>query len=270
MTVLHALRTAFGSVRRNPAIVLVAGAVALLQLPSTFAQSLDPLVGGVVSLAASGLLLLLAPFIQGGLIGMAAEALDGETDVGTFLDEGKSNYLQLLGAYVLLFGVNFVLGVVVILPLVFGSVFVFGSGASVSHAVLAVVALIVLLGGLAYVLAMFFLQFYAQAIVLDGQGIVGGFRRSAGLVRRNLASTAGYTALAIVVGGLFGIVVGASSIAASPQTLAALDLPSLSTGGLALLAVVIVAVTAVSTAVLLTFSVAFYTEISGRGRTAAV
>jgi len=269
MAVLQALRRSGAALGRNPVVLAVAALLALAQVPQFAAQWLGPLVSAVVSLAFSVLLIVVLPFVQGGLVAMADEALDGTTSLSTLVDAGKTNYVTLLGAYALVLAVNLVLGFLLVIPLVFGLVGIFAIGSSAGLGVLAVIGGFVALVGLAYLVGYFFVQFYAHAIVLDDQGMVDGFRHSVGLVRGNLVPTAGYTLVLVVLGGLFGAVVGVGSVFVAPQPTmsgaeaAALPLPDLSTSVRITIGVVMFAVTALASGFFLVFSVAFYREIGG-------
>lgn len=63
-------------------------------------------------------MLIVMPFFQGDLLGMADEALNGQTGLGTLVSEGKTNYIRLLLGYLALFAVNLVLAVAAIVYVV--------------------------------------------------------------------------------------------------------------------------------------------------------
>ncbi|MGM0371552.1 MAG: hypothetical protein ACQEQJ_03495, partial [Halobacteriota archaeon] len=86
-----------------------------------------------------------------------------------------------------------------------------------------VVVLLAMLGlTVAYLLLAFFIQFYPQAIVLDGQTAVGGLKHSAGVVRANPLATLGYSLLVGFVAGLLGLFGSVLSILASPRAMGAI------------------------------------------------
>jgi hypothetical protein len=226
--------------------------VFVLLLPQLLLQSAYPLVSILFSLASSAVLLVGMPFIQGGMLGMAEEALDGRSSLSRFVAAGKENYLSLLVGYVLLLVVNGVLGAIG---------FAAGFGAVLTHdavriAFIAVAALV----GLAYLLLAFFVQFYGQAIVVEERSALAAFKRSYRVVRENLLKAAGYTVLSILIGGLSGGVYAAVSMLASPGSTS--TLPTLSLPLLVVVGVVAAVLGSVVSAFMLTFSVAVYDELT--------
>jgi hypothetical protein len=199
----------------------------LFQIPQLALQSINPLLSSIVSFGLSLVFIAVIPFFQGGLIGMADEALDGRTALQTFINDGKANYVSILVAYLALMAVNFVLGMIAFFGAIFGGVFVFESGGlqSANVAVLAVIGVIVALVLLVYLLLIFFVQFYGQAIVLEDLGVVNGIKRSISVVRHHLVSTLGYSLIGVIIGGLAGLVFGAASIIMSPQSTTMFSLP---------------------------------------------
>ena len=261
MAVLSALQTGGRAVVRNPVLFVVTTLLGALQTPQMLAGTVNSLAAGVVSLAFSALWIFLFPFVQGGLLGMANEAVDGDTRIGSFVREGRTHYVSLFAVYLLLVAVSLVLGVVVVAAGFFGvGGFLIGGG-NHSTAALTAVAAVAVLVALCYLLGMFFLQFYSHAIVVDGVSAAGGLKRSARSVRRHLASSVGYSLVSAAVGATFGVFGAAFSVATTPASVAAFDLPTLSlTAAVGLLAVFAV-VTGLVSAVMATFSVAFYREI---------
>ncbi|HKJ57867.1 MAG TPA: hypothetical protein VKA37_01470 [Halobacteriales archaeon] len=261
MVVLAALRSALAGLARNPVLFAVAGVMALFQLPQLAAQALEPLLASALSLVFSLASIVVVPFFQAGFIGMADEAIDGHTRAGRFLAAGREHFVSMLIAYVLLFAVLFVFWIV---ALVGGFVFfafalgVDGPGLS-NPAVVATGVLLAAAVALVYLGTLFFVQFYGQAIVIDGRSPVDGFRRSVGLVRRNVVPTLGYSVLAGLLGATFGGAVAVASLFLSPRQAEVLALPALSPG--AAVAVGVVVVSALVSGFLLTFSVAFYRAI---------
>jgi hypothetical protein len=271
VAVLQALQTALGAARRNPVVFLAAAVFGLLQLPSIVAQALDPLVGSIVSLGVSGLTLLVAPFFFGGIVGMANEAIDGRTSLGTFVREGVDHYLSILVVYLCLFVVNFVLGIVVLFAVVFGGIFVFGQVGQVGLVPLAIVALVGGVALLAYPLVVFAIQFFGHAIVVDDLGAVDGVKRSLWYVRNHLVSVLGYSVVAMLGGGAFGLLAGLVSLLTSAQfsrgaagpaanPLPA-EVPAVGLVGVVVLAALLVVVTVLFTGLFATFSTAFYRTV---------
>ena len=253
MGVLQALQRTPGALKRAPGLLVPQLIVFVLLLPQLLLQSAAPLLSSLVSLGVSGIFLVVTPFIQGGMFGMADEALRGRSSLSRFFADGKSNYVQLLIAYVLLLVVNGVLGVVAVFA---------GVGALLGHdttglVLLAVVAVV----GLLYLLVTFFVQFYGQAIVVDGESAIAAFARSYRVVRANLLGTIGYLVVAVLVGGVAGGLYGGLSVLATPEV-AAYGLPALSTPMLVVVGLLVAVVGSVVSAFSLTFSVAVYDEFT--------
>ena len=221
MAVLKALKQTPGTFWRNPVIALPMIAVVLLQAPTFAAEFLDPFVAVALSLGVSVVFLFLIPFFQGGIIGMANEALDTSTSMGTFFSEGRSNYVSIFGAYLFLIAINIVFGIIAFFLFFFGIVAAY-PGASDGGSTLSILlpAAIGLLVGLGYLLFNFFVQFYSQAIVIDDYSAIGGLKHSIGVVRQNLLSTFGYSLLAGSIGIGFGIFAAVISVFASPTSMA--------------------------------------------------
>ena len=266
MVVLTALRSALAGLARNPVLFVVTAVLALFQLPQLAAQALGPAAASVVSALSSLLSIVVVPFFQAGLIGMADEALDGRTRAGRFLAAGREHYVSMLVAYLLLLAVLFVFWIVALIGGLVFAVFAFGSGRSVlaDPALLAIAGMLVLVAAVVYLGTVFFVQFYGQAIVVEDLGAVDGYRRSVHIVRRNLVPTLGYSLLAWVVGVGFGGLAGAASVLLSSPPGAIPSLPPVSTGAAVGLAVAAVVLTALFSAFFMTFSVAFYRAIASR------
>lgn len=271
MAVLKALRQVPGALGRNPLIFAVVAAFGLIQAPQLLAQTIDPLLASLLSLVLSVVMILVIPFVQAGLVGMADEALDGRTEFGTFLQAGKQHYLSVLGAYLVVVAISSALGIVGFFGSLFGGLLAFSADGT-GVVALALIGLVLLVVTLAYLVVIFFLQFYGQAIVLDGASAVDGLKHSVGLVRRNLASTAGYTLVVMVVSGIVGVLAAIPSVmlqssvsagqAGAPPT--SMTSPTLSLAAAAALTVVYAVGTALVGGTLLTYSVAFYRELRDR------
>ncbi|MFA9516903.1 hypothetical protein ACERIT_06755 [Halopenitus sp. H-Gu1] len=229
--VLSSLRRTPSALLDNPILFVPVLIVMAFQVPQMALQSIDPILSSIVSLGLSLVFIVVLPFFQGGLIGMADEALDGRTTLQTFVDDGKSNYVSILVAYLALMAINFALGMIAFFGAIFGGAVLFQSGGlqSANTAVLAVIAVIVAIVLLVYLLLVFFAQFYGQAIVLEDMGVADGFKRSISVVRHHLVSTLGYSLLGAIIGGLAGVVFAAASLIMSPQptTVVAIPDPSL-------------------------------------------
>jgi hypothetical protein len=269
MAVARALQAAGGALRRNSSIVGVVLAFMLAQLPVQFAQLLGP----TAAVAASGvtvvLSLVLVPFVFAGMLGMAAEALDGTTSLGTFVAAGKRHYTSMLVAYGLLLVGAIVFGIVSSILFAVVSVGVFAplaSGGALNPSTFGIVAPVVLVAFvLLWFLPLFFVQFYGQAIVLDGAGALGGFKRSVGVVRRNLLSVFGYSVVVFIVGLVLGLLTSIPSTLISAQRLPAATFPDLPLSLLAGLAVAGNVLMALFGSFFLVFSVAFYRSLDRPG-----
>jgi len=219
MAVLSALRRTPRALARNPVVFVPVLALFVIQVPQFVLQSVSPLLGAVASLGLSLAFLVGLPFFQAGIVGMADEALDGRTSLHAFVDAGKSNYLSLLVAYLALLAVNFVLGTVGFVAALSGVLFLDGGGgglASIPTSVLVVVGVVLAAVVVAYLAVVFLVQFYGQAIVVDGFDAVDGLERSVAVVGRNPVSTLGYTLLVTVLGGVAGLVFGIAGALTSP------------------------------------------------------
>lgn len=197
MAVVGPLSSAASTVRENPLIFLVAFVFALLGQSFTVAQ-----VSGAETVGVPFVVLLFVyPFMFAGLIGLIDAGLTGDASVQEFLDSGRSNYLSMFGAMLLL-GVAFV-GLFIVLSIV-GMIFsmlVIGGMAASSGAngfmagvglvglVFAVAVLVVTL------LAVMFVQFFTESIVIDDAGAVDSLSASVTLVKRNFASVLGFSVL---------------------------------------------------------------------------
>lgn len=264
MAVLRSLRKTSRALTRNPVLFVPVLILAVFQLPQLILQGVNPLLASLVSFAVSMFVLVTMPFFQAGLIAMADEALTGVTSFETFVREGKSNYLSLLGAYLLVLAVNFVIGIGVSFAAVIGGFAFFARDGSPGLVELAIIALVGGLFLLVYFTFIMFIQFYGQAIVIDDRGAVDGLRRSVGLVRQNLLSVLGYSVLVGVIGGLAGGALGAVSIITSPRSAAVFNLPEPSLPLIAALSFVIVLGGTLLGGFFTTYSVSFYRAISGK------
>lgn len=202
----------------------------------------------------SAVVVLVTPVFQAGIIGMADEYLQGRTRLASFFAHGRDHYLTMLVAYLRIFVVS--LALVVVPTIVVAGVLL--PHLDVSHAAAAGLLAIVLLP---FVLFAFFLPCYGQAIVLDGAGVIGGKRRSVGLVRRTIPSTLGYNLVGVVLGGGIGRVFGGLSIRSSSAATRLSELPAVSLPTQVTAALAVTVVASVIGSLLPVFAVAFYREI---------
>jgi hypothetical protein len=272
MAVVQSLQAASTALRRNPVVAGTVLVLSLLQLPVQFASLAGPSVSTAVDAASSLAALVVAPFVFGGLLGMAAEALDGTTGLGTFVEAGKRHYTSMLGAYLLLIGVLLVfwfvsgfLGIAAIAGIGILSGGPSGSSGPLFLAMFLVTTVVFLVG---LFVPLFFVQFYGQAIILDGESAISGFKRSVGLVRRNLASVLGYSLFVLGTGLLFGLLGSVPSMLLSAQATqvpVSMSLPDPGLPATVALTVVGNVVFGLLGGLFLVFSVAFYRTLDPAG-----
>lgn len=267
----QSLSSALAAVRRNPIIVAVSVVFGFLQSPGWISPMVDSSLASLVTLGASAVSVLVAPFVMAGMISLSAEALDGRTSFDTFLQSGRENYVHVLAAYVLLLVVAsimtiplFVVGTITVIYVGFSAVAVLTGGAPLTAgaaALFGVFGLLLLLT----LIPVFFVQFFAHAIVLDGASVADSFTRSVSLVRRNVRTVLGYF---LTLFGIGALVVLVSAVASVFQV--ATQLPGGFFGVPVLPSPVILAVQIVAAVVIWTissvywpFSVAVYRSISG-------
>ena len=258
VTTLLALRRTSDALRRSPVLFVPMLFLVLLQAPQLASRSISPGLANFSALVLSVVSVLVLPFVQGGLVGMADDCLDGGTSLTTFLEEGRRNYVSLLVVSLVFLAVHLVVGVVMVVAGLVALFARYPGGAGDTGALLAVVLALVVVVALAYVLFVFLVQFYAQAIVLDHGGAVDGFKRSAALVRANLASTLGYSACVGLLGALIGGLFVASSLAVTADSATSFGLPGVSPANVLGVALVVVAAETLVGGFVAVFSVAFY------------
>ncbi|WP_134670888.1 DUF7847 domain-containing protein [Halorussus marinus] len=275
MGAISSLSTTGRTLARNSSLFGAAFVVTLVSfLPTGLSVLLPPPTAGVVMVPLSGLSLLVVPFLTGGLLSMAREGLDGTASFETFLAGGRKHYLRLLAAivlFVVLFGaIGAVLGMAAIAAFAVG---VGAGSAAITEASLVALAILGVLGVLAVGLPVFFLQFYAAAVVVSDLGVAASFKRSAGLVRRNLVSALGYSAVSLAigaVGGLLGVFFtlfgGAGVESPAPGAGAGAGpgvgtgVPEVAPGVLVAVGAAMVVLTALLSAFGVTYQVAFYDD----------
>lgn len=263
MVLVAALRDAFDTLQRNPVLILAATVYALVQAPGMVLQVSGNPILQFVSSAYSLLLVFVMPLFVGGLFAMAHEGLTGPTSLARLWTAGKTYYLRLFVVFLLLMVVYFVVGAGVgflAFGLILGGVIGNGAGlGGVSLAVLAIVAVVGLLFALVLLVIGFVVQFYAQAVVVDDQGVLDSFKRSYRVVRENLVSVLGFDLLGLVLGAVVGLVpIGYLFLLGPGFSSMGTASWALRLGYVLLMAVVSILVTAFGT----TFAVAFYVRIT--------
>ena len=228
MAAIAALRTAFGALRRNPVLFLGGLVYGIVVLPQNALQ----LAGfQYAPFLLQILTFFVTPFVLAGLIGMADEAIDADTSLGTLRAVGADKYVPfLIGRFVelainLIFVVAFfAVGVAAVLAVGVGSV----AGGSVSPGVLAAVGLVVLALVLIALAVSFLIQFFPVFIVVAESDAIDAFVDSYRFVRRNLVATLGYSVVQILI----GVAVAAPLIGFTVyRTLQSLDPSSVTSGG---------------------------------------
>ena len=265
MAVVQALQAASNALRRNPIIIGLLIIISLLQLPTQLVQIADPIASTAINAVYSLAFIIATPFIFGGAIGIADEALDGRTSFDTFVDTGKRYYKSMFGAYLLVIGAGIGLSIVAsLISIAVVAVMGIASG-GMSGGMTPMLIGMFLTGTAVFLLVLFvplfFVQFYGQAIVLDEESAVSGFQHSFGLVRQNLISVFGYSVLVFVGGLFFGLLVSIPSTLLSLQATQvpiSVPLPELSLTVTVVLTFVGNIVFGILGSLFLVFSVAFY------------
>jgi hypothetical protein len=197
------------AVSRNPILL---GAAAVIGVASTVLNTAGqiPLVGLLVGL----LYFLVEPYLAGGFLGMANQAVSGDTSFDDFTTSASDHYSDLLVAR-LVVAIPFVIYLVLV-SLVGGLIVGLGAmgmgggtgtGTEPTAAspelmgAVGVIGLVVLLAAFViYAIPFFFLQFYPAAIVIGDADPMESFKYSYKLVKANIVPALGYTAIAFVAG----------------------------------------------------------------------
>jgi len=195
MSAVQSLRTATDTLSRSPILFLGGLAYALVVLPQRALQ----LAG--IPLAPAALQLVtffVTPFVVAGVVGMAREALDGDTSLGAFTATGTDRYVDLLLATLVEFGIQLAFGVAF---LVLALIALVAGGGGAGTAALVGAGLGILLA-VVYLAVLFLIQFYPVIVVVDDAGPVDAITDSVAFVRANVVSTLGYSVVTVVLGGL--------------------------------------------------------------------
>lgn len=193
MSAVQSLRTAVDALSRNPVLFLGGLVYALVVLPQRALQLAS------VPIAPAALQLLtffVTPLVLAGVVGMAREALDGDTSISTLSATGKARYVDLLLATLVEFGIQLAFGVAFV---VLALVTVVAGGGSAGAVAIGGAALGIVLA-LAYLLVLFLIQFYPVLVVVDDSGPVDAVSESVAFVRSNVVSTLGYSLITVVLG----------------------------------------------------------------------
>lgn len=203
MSLPVALKQTVDALRRNPVLFIPVVFVMLLLVPQLALRSTSPGLANLFALLVSLAFIFLLPFIQGGLTGMANEALNANTSLVTFFEEGKRNYASLFAVFLGIVTLNIIVGFVMLFVGIFVVLVNYPGGApgSTGDTGTLIVALLITLAvtALGFLVLIMFTQFYTQAIVIDDQQAFESIKRSIALVRGNLISVVGYS---VAVGSL--------------------------------------------------------------------
>ena len=194
MGVVQSLTESLGVLKRNPVVFAVGVLYAVILLPQTALSLMNiPFVPQLLQL----LTFFLTPFVLAGLLGMVYEGRVRSTGIGTFVKIGKSKYLSLLAANLIQVAIGITFAIVSFFVLI-ALTFILGIGVATASPESGLAAFgitfAVAVGGLllVFLFVQFFLQFYAPAIVVDNVSFVGGYRRSVGVVKRNIVQALGF------------------------------------------------------------------------------
>ncbi|WP_435349262.1 hypothetical protein [Haloarchaeobius sp. HRN-SO-5] len=262
MSLLAAIEKTGDTLRRNPVLFVPVVFVVLLLVPQLALRPTSPGLANLFALVVSLAFVFLLPFVQGGLTGMANEALDADTSLTTFFEEGKRNYVSLFAVFLGVVTVNVTVGLFVLFVVLIALVANYPGGAAGSSA-LTPALLVILLGmlvvpALVFLLLVLFTQFYSQAIVIDDLRAFDSIKRSVALVRANLASVGSYSVVVGSLGVLLSFLFGLSVVVTSNAT-GDLTSPTSSTA----LVAAVVGFGTLSGGVYTTLSVAFYRTLDG-------
>ena len=211
MSAIDSISVGFDALKRNLVPLYAVGAVIAVGGGLVVGLQHAPMFGFLLGLLVGGIWLFVEPFVAGGYLAMLDEAVDGETDYDTLKEEGKENYFDLLVGRILVlvaeYGLWFLVGVgIFVLFFVFMGAAIGAAAADVpallfGTGAIVLVGIFVLVVGawLLTIVAGFFVQFYAVAIVLEDEDFVQGFLRSAGVVKENPLSVLGYSVAVWVI-----------------------------------------------------------------------
>lgn len=199
------------ALRRAPLLLAgaaIAGVILLLGALITFI----PLVGQIVYS------IIIVPLVLVGLVAMADAAIQDGAGLGTFFDGIGDHGSDAIGAYAILFVIQFAALFVLIVVALVAGIGVFsaieagtvgdpgsGLGAAAGGGLLVVGALI-LVGVLVALLLGLIQNFLDVAVVIGGDSGMDAVRESAALIRDGPLSTLGYLVLRTVVTVVAGIV----------------------------------------------------------------
>lgn len=268
MTVLAALRAAVGALRRNPVLFLAGLFQGLVAAPQVLLQFVGvPFAPQLVQVLA----FFVTPFVLAGTVAMAREALDVRTGLGTLVSGGKRHYVSVLAGSAIRAVLGIVAGIVFAVVVFFGAFGILASGGPNAATIGLLVLTAAAVAFLPYFLVLFFVQFFPVAIVVDGVGVVEGYKRSYRVVRRNLGTAFGYSLVAFGLTVLTLVPVLAvlvAQFAAAPggfenvaETAAAIGESGLPFATAAVLALVVALTTVLLYPLQQAFAVAFYRRV---------
>lgn len=194
MATIQSLIESFGVLKRNPVVFGVGLLYAVIVLPQSVLSLMGiPLVPRLLQI----LTFFITPFVVAGLLGMVYEGRVRTTGFGTFTKVGKAKYVSLLVGNLIQFVIQVAFIAAAFVMVIFTIGLSFSAAGSRSALRGIGIVAVALFGGLflVYLLVMFFLQFFAPAIVADNVGVIEGYSRSIGVVKRNIVQALGFGVL---------------------------------------------------------------------------
>ncbi|MBO4247172.1 hypothetical protein IL252_04975 [Halomicrobium sp. IBSBa] len=211
MATIKSFVESFGVLRRNPIVFAIGALYAVIVLPQTALSTFGiPFVPALFQLVT----FFITPFVIAGLLAMTYEGRVRDTSFETFKTVGKDRYVPVLvgnliqAVFTIAYG--FIAGIVALFVIGFGAMAMTnGSAGATSDSMLGgigiVSILLVAVLVLVFLLVMFFIQFYATAVVVDDVGVVDGFRNSISVVIDNLVQSLGFSVINLVIGLLVSV-----------------------------------------------------------------
>jgi len=207
MATIRSLVESVGVLKRNPVLFAVGALYAVILLPQTALSTFGvPILPNIVQLVT----FFITPFVVAGLVGMAYEGRVRDTSFETFKKVGKDRYVSVLLGNLLKFGlwvvfaiVSFLVAVVFVFAVGFGSAAASDGGQGVGALLGGVGILGIAVFGLIFLVFLgvqFLIQFYAVSIVVDNVGVIDGFRNSIRVVVGNIVQALGFGVLNLVIG----------------------------------------------------------------------
>jgi hypothetical protein len=144
--------------------------------------------------------LILSIFIQAGSIGYVEQVIkQGKSSLGAFVAAGKKNYFRMFGLAIVMGLMMVILAVVAVLGFVAG-----GEQSQPSPIAVGLAVLVAVIG----LMLLIFLFLAPYAVVIDGKGVIGAMKASAGIVKRNFMKVLLVGLILVAVGFGIGFLLG--------------------------------------------------------------